>query len=251
MDRDYYYFREVFLGLREEYLKNRLELEKLKKYVNCNDDRINDFYFWLFRRDDGFTQVWLYYDEKRKSILNTLKQLIGIYYTKTDRCLVKRDRKNGEISLINSQYNVEIDDDFMEILSYKIEEILQSDFVNNMCGKYVDNITNKNWGLTLSKMVFKVDGYYFDYFSIGDEFFSITNSIESRTITTNQILNLLDEKIPKSSFSEYHQRVIENNLNLKEFEFIDNNFKGGYAEMVLEEDKGRILCKKRDKRTSV
>ena len=248
MDRDYYYFREVFLGLREEYLKNKAELESLKKYMFCDDERIKDFNFWLFRRNDGLTQLWLYYDEKKKDLLNVLKRIVGIYYTKTNVCLVKRNCTDKSVSLINSKYNVEIDDDFMELLSDDIEKILQSDFVKNMYSKYFDEKTGKSLNLNLTKMAFGVDGYYFDYFSSGNEMVSVTNSLESKAITIRQILRILDEKIPKSCFLEYHQKIIEENSGLKEISFVDDFFRGGYAEMDIKEKDGIVLCKRKEKK---
>lgn len=246
MNRDYYYFREVFLGLREEYLKNKLELEKLKKYMIYDDNKIKDFYFWLFQRNNDLTQLWLYYEEKKKDLLSVLKSVLRVHGLKTNVCLVDRECDNKSLSVVNnSKYNIEIDDNFVELFNDDVEKILQSDFVKHMCFQHFDEKADKSLDLTLTKLAFGMEEYYFDYFSFGNEMLSVTNSAESKSITVRQILNILDEKIPKSYFSEYHQEVIEKNSNLKEVEFVDDIFNGGYAELEIKEKDGIVLCKKR------
>ena len=63
--KDYYSFEEVFLGLREEYLRNRTELEKLKNYIICEDKRVEDYYLWLYGSDvKNNPDLWISSKEK-------------------------------------------------------------------------------------------------------------------------------------------------------------------------------------------
>lgn len=247
MNRDYYYLKEIFLGLREEYLQNELLLTKLKEYIILKDKRINDFYFYLYQNQNlNTTQLWLSLEEKKKSLLTIICEYLRLSTRNSTECLVtKTNPKN--YNLKDNKFNIEFNKEKYRELNEDLEIILNSDFVKNMLLDYQDKKNNTKINLTLSKIIFATEEYWFDYFSYNKEYFSIVNTINSKAISSNNILNLLETKVPKEYFSNYHKQIIEKNKDLKEIKIEEDIFKGGYADLEIEEKNGIVLCKKKVK----
>lgn len=238
--RDYYYLWEVLLSLRVEYLNNRKELDELKKYIICDDKRVADFYFWLFKYDTELS-VWICSKEKKER-LSYLKILLGIYIIGLEETLL--ERKNNELKLVRNKYNLNLNPNYIDELNKQIDKILASDFVQKM-PLYVSDDT-KIFQLSLTKLsLATVNEFTFDYYCLGKESIHIENFCEEKRITDEFIWDILNTKIPKTCFNEYHHSIIEKNLNQKEISLLDKNYGKSFANIELKDEKSLVLCKKK------
>lgn len=238
--KDYYYLWEVLLSLRVEYLNNRKELDKLKQYIICDDKRIIDFYFWLFKYNTELS-VWICSKEK-KEWLNYFKNILGTYIIGLDETLL--ERKNNNLRLVSNKFNLNLNPDYIEELSNKIDKILVSDFVQKM-PLYVSNDT-KIFQLSLTNLSLAiVNKFSFDYYCLDKESIHIENFCEEKRITDKFIWDILNTKIPKSYFNEYHYTIIEKNLNQKDISLLDKYYGKSFSNIELKEEKNLVLCKKK------
>ena len=246
--KDYYSFEEVFLGLREEYLRNRTELEKLKNYIICEDKRVEDYYLWLYGSDvKNNPDLWISSKEKNGQLLDFFRNLFGTYYIGRDENLVIWDEEIDDIRIMKNIFQYNLSSDYMEKLQLKREmnRISDNDFIRNMPLE-VSRIGYNHWlHFTLARLEVKWYEECFIYYSTDKESIHWSNMTRINEILTEG--NILNAKIPKKYFSEYHQKVIESNDRLKKIEIADNFLGfGKRVELELMEDEDRfILSKKR------
>jgi len=248
MQRDYYYFKEILLSVREEYLKLYQELETFKQYITCNDKRIQDFYFWLFQISEmKEPQIYIESISKNQELLESIFKLFHYYAPKYNITQIQRNEITNQINIINNRYNFKLNKNFITEINNKIDKILQTNFVKNIpLNLEIEDPLYKFINLSLSDLEFATSKYYLNYLPIpNQESILFQNHFIKDQITASDIFNLLDTKILKSSLPPYHQKLIEQNKNFKELHLLNDNF--GQKETILEiEDKnGIVLCKKK------
>lgn len=238
MARDYYYLKEVLLGLREEYLKNEEKLRKLKSYVICEDDRVEDFYFWLFKNLDKI-EFWIDY-EPQKNRLDAVKKILDMD-NRDDFGLLFRDKTTHEIQIKHNKYHTELNPIFIEQLDQDMDKILETDFVKEgQSGS--DKIC-----CALSCMEINKPNFNFSYYAQMNEHIYLS---ANHFITKNFVQDVLATQIPRNYFPEYHQYLIERQeVADKEIEITDKFLGFKTANLEIQENDpinhGRILISKR------
>jgi len=216
-----YNIKDIILATRKDYLIIEKYLLELKKITQHTDKSAKDFYYELAKLPHihekpeiqcnffpnplsikGFKE-YVYYKlfcgEGVKSIRSTLY------------------KNNNSKYIIGNQYKNYIKDQkkFDEI----VQLILNSEFANNI--NFNVNYENDNIKFDITPReilgylnINNQDKLYYNYIAKDDSL--ILNS-KKGNITEQNVLNLLESKIPASVLSAYHKELIDKNTEKEEF----------------------------------
>ena len=238
MARDYYYLKEVLLGLRGEYLKYEEAMGKLNSYIICKDKRVKDFYLFLTIEKE----FWLELDlKKRRSIIDRMMRI----YSVDNIGRIIKDSSTGEIELETNGYQMGLNSSFMDEMNQEMESIIQSDFVKNIHFYQLEN----NFYLEFRFFGFIVKDFhhYFNYCVRNSEFLQIGRCGKGGKLITNDLVwDVLDTKMSRNYFSEYHQNLIEENgRNFQDIKIKGNVFGFRTVEMGIREEDNLVLYQKK------
>lgn len=219
MEKNYYELREVIMGLRDEYLKARRQLDELKQYVNVFSIYVNGIHFELFKDENKKAELVACYEQKNK----LLNFWFNHKYKGYDAVFLKRDESDNYYipafytALITNQ------EKFKEIK----EQIRNSDFVDNLWPTYYDCLTtedkriikNENamfYGVMDSGVKLSYCDTTLKYDSLNDKFIlEMYSKNKNKTSDAEFIKKLLGIKIPNDLLSQYHKDTIDNNPSRK------------------------------------
>lgn len=200
-----YSFIEVLLCLREEYLKNELELEKLKELTELCDEKIADYHFKCI---NSYSNKILL---DREVIKSKLKKLI--------------DRINGtfDLSAISECTKDKSGNYVIEEWAYKVPTILDQDAFNEQADRILDSLFVKNIS-NRSVPVYKGDLFFAasvisleredykrlcNYWSYGDRLkVKGKNKLDAADFSY-----LLDTSVYTSTLNDWQKEIIDKNYN--------------------------------------
>lgn len=247
--RDYYYFREILLGLKCEYLKCDEELQKLKQYAQTDSEKINNYYFWLCQWEGQRKPELRCVIEAKKSkieqLIERIKKKIGTYaYPYDFEC---RFNNNGETILgDHGLYVFGNSDEFCS----QAQAILNSEFTNGIFLDRIFSSDNKNAYVSANHIFIKYtyapicnDYTTFEYRPID----SNRVGLNMKNITEKKLYDILDSTYPREKFPPYYQNVIDSNPSaMKPIEIVElpDMNRLYYESMELEELDNKVILKK-------
>ena len=235
--KDSYTYRQILIGLRNEFLEYQKKLDMLSDYVFMFEDQTwlsyekrDEYHFDLYKKTytkDAMPELALNRVILRKRLLEKLrlnssptrsfmvKDNNGIYYPLRKHWFEKY------------QFNMVVKPLFEKEFQECVEEILNSDFAKYMqlnehiysaTSNIIDqknnsflkpNLTSYGFDLLTNKSEFKYLGRY-DMLE-----FSMSGYPKERwePLTQEHLDYISDIQFPKDAFSEYHQSIIERSID--------------------------------------
>ena len=249
-NQDTYTYKQILLGLRAELLRLNKELDKLKEYTTSNK-HIQNYYFNLWTTTDLTPELYLF-AEKETNIISFLKKQLGYQNTTKTSIMTKGNNGLYHITYPKNQQtfiNFTNKEKFIKLAN----EILDSQIAKKM--PIYNIIYGLNAKLTLNFYQLYINlkqfGKIFQMTYLGREDIlqfhaALTHSsVNTKIILTQEILdNILNTKFPKEKFSDYHQKIIENNT--QNFDIIIKE-KPLYNLIQINENQDKLILTKRKK----
>lgn len=229
---DYYYLKDIILGLKKEYDNYSYILNDLKDSISINDkllvNNINLYVYenWSMKNPELICDIY-----RNKKIFDKLYSKL-IESDSYDRINLYKDSiyKHGKLKIyFNSN-----------LFNKKYDLLMNSPFVNKIYIWMISNIDHNGF-LSIGHNFIKYHGFNnsldFDYNPITGDF-KITNP--KNGIDKKIINNIFYIKFPKDKFFEYHKKMIESS-NLNCYCYVDCN---EYDSMILDCNKELVLRNK-------
>ena len=255
MQKENYTIQEIILGLRSEYQKQQVELEKLKKLCGFDKKIVEDFDFYVSngeRKEELQPELCCKYIEKQNQLQKLLKKIDNIISgekinisPKYDAISVCDNNNRNYFSLANKEtlekypiYVPEYNDEEFSILKNKL---LSSEFAipfSNRSPSDLDYLSIKTASIIISlwqeSCVFyqpKTDSIRF---------------IRNRELTDEEIVSLLEKTIPSSSLHPYHITTIDTSGIIGKSIILEKTVPSKNVELsIREEEKQFVLSKVR------
>lgn len=270
--RDYFYFREILLGMREEYKKNQQILEELTHLVEVRGDyRPSDFIFSLYQNDcfpDELSKSIIYCDFYRRKtnfqkLISLFQDVTGLSHPDFGACV--KD-KNGKYHLDYTRDSVRIKDgknDEFDIIAQKIlnteyaqkaatGEILLPDGkldIGHRCICLNQNFSDTHhqdteyYLPTDTMYLYNVEICLDKYDKRSDCYYS-NLQISNEFVNEKMIQSVLNQKIEKSKIPLYHQKIFENNSNTGKILTFHDNSQIKACKVKIEENANEIAFQK-------
>lgn len=234
--RESYSYIEVLLGLREEYLKNELELRKLKEYTELYDDKIADYYFRCVSSYANYLVL------DRDVIKSRFKQLIEMIDNRIDLSSVDECQKDasGNYVIKEGVYKLPTITD-QESFNEQADKILNSDFKNNSTNRFVP-IINGSAHFMCNSICLDKDNYKKSctYFSKND----ILKIGSSSRITDQNLLYMLDSPIYLANLNDWQREVLERNCDqIGDIVYPEISKRCRKLNLSIEKDKNKVYLK--------
>ena len=236
MPKSYSYI-QVVLALRDEYLKNELELEKLKQYTELNDDMIEDYCFRSLYSCINNELIL-----NRDIIKSRLKRLIESINKRVDLTTTDIIEKNSDGNYIikEGKYKTPTIID-QKSFNEQADKILNSAFVRNSTNLYVP-ISNGTVAFTCSGIYINKDHYkgHCRYYSKADDLFIKA----SDKITDDVIFDLLNSQVYEYLLNDWQQKILEKNSSqVKEIIYPELQSNCRKLNLSIEKEKNKVLLK--------
>lgn len=228
-----YSYIQVLISLYDEYLKNEIELRKLKLYTQLEDDKINDYYFRC-----AANQLLLDRDIKKSK----LKKLMEIINNRVDLTTVDVCQKDSNENYIikKGMYKVPTiinQSSFNE----QAEKIMKSSFLQNF-NYYSIPISNGHVCFTSGGIHMRRDNYHNSCSYYSKDNILIVKS--SSKITNYSLFELLNSQISKSNLNYWHQELIEKNDNqIQEIIYPEISTRCHQLTLSIDKRKSKVLLK--------
>ena len=213
-----YSTKEILFGSREEYLKHQKYLNLLKSLCVCFDKQVADFNFMISSKAGDPVLICKYSQN-----IKTLKGLISYLriitktYTYGDEFGECKNLGSNYFVISSPKFNAEVKEKDMKKFGKIVEELLNSDWVQNVNFKSIQSSTygNRNdYSLFLSPDSVTVTSKSLG-FNSSLSYYPRINSIlvncEKGHVVTNELIeNLLYSTFKASSLSDYQRKIIDN-----------------------------------------
>ena len=249
-NREYFYLSEIILGLREEYIKTRRELESLKENINFDDnyDASLGVYFSVPKDPNAELRRYLVIqlEEKASKLKKALNELTNKIKDRSFKQEISCDRNEiHNYILVNEGNRFDIDDDVYDFYQ-QCDKVIHTDL--NLGA--VDTYTK----IEGQDMIFKVghDGVFsctnnnkrfapntgFDYSAFSDQL--VLNNYYSNPAFIPAVKEVMETPIPRKIIDTRLAKIIENNpksiLPIK-FEGLTNTKAPQYFNLIEEKEK--------------
>lgn len=239
MNKNYYEYKDIILGIREENKETLKKLTKLKEMTEVVDHKIKEYDYWIHRWQE-FSKPELMCEvikpnpiwKNHKNNLNSVVILDNkdAYFNQPIGLLVKPSRR------------IEFYEEAKDILSDKYSKKMYSKYIQ---GK--DENLYHSIGIApsiIKSSVYKgLEGNLtYQYNLVKDELGLIHYPYRIDRELLEELLHL---KYPKSSFPRYIQEIIENQ---EEKEMVLENIKNPTTDMTLklEESNNKVYLKRKN-----
>ena len=214
-----YTYKQVLLGLREEYLKNQKRLDALKNYVNLAEKKeYEEFDFYVFNEGrDKYIELVL--RERQSMIVKIIESLSNkIVGEEGKKTTAIAHEYNGEKRFLTvpTTNNYSIND--MNAIMADADRILGSEFVQSIAVPKI-NVNDKDFYFRLSpsNIVVSTGEKNADYVPAR---FLYTPASDRLSIIAyddplymEHINNVFSFKIPAEIFSDYHRTILDASKN--------------------------------------
>ena len=207
---NYYTFKDIVMGSRNEYLKVQEKLKELKNYSEWDNSKVDDIYYNLeYGNTRGYNTTDISCNIIEK--LNYLEKLLVRnkkyeYLKQPERGIITRNN-SGDFYILNDKNKIDItnNEEFANIYYY----LLNSDFIKKIdfgSIKGKDSLTN----IFVNNIVLqeKIFNYFVKMNYIAkDDIIEVSSSKIS--IDENLINLLINTTIPSNNLSDYHKKIID------------------------------------------
>jgi len=222
MGIDTYTYKQILIGLRNEFLEVQKKLDQLSDYINIYAKNSNEYYFNLYKSsyDETLSELVLERNIKRRFL-----ERLGIIHAIPTRALMVKDNNGVYYPLINSWYkrddfNIAVRRDSVKEFQEMVEEILNSDFAKYMTinGNItaIDSQSRPRIAVRSFQLDLVTDKSLIEYFGRNNtmRFASVKHPTEKWEPLTQEHLDYVSSiEFPKNAFSKYHQKIIEKSID--------------------------------------
>ena len=264
MENNVYTYRQILIGLRNEYLIVKKELEELNKYIVNNSKSNCECHFRLGiplkHRNETNANLMISANKRKKELFYKSKYIMQAFgIIKRKQTLTEMIKNECGIYLPKKIINGKLDKRFdISILSEKEKEFAEkvdvlrnSDFskfmyyseeeLSSIIGTNGEHIWHTSTDYSQS---FSNDELFLKYIGLDDiiELGSVCKHNENFKPITNEILQkAMNTEFPKSAFSDYHRKIIDSYLSLeKQIIFSEDYLPIKHSKFTIEE-KGMSL----------
>lgn len=225
MEKTYSYI-EVLLCLREEYLKNEMELKKLKKLTELHDKKIADYHFECVK--NYANEIFL----DREIIKSKFKKIIdrirgeAIDLSTVSDCI--KD-ESGNYKIVGGSRKIPTILD-QNAFNNQADKILESEFVKNMTNKFSldpdDEIRFDLSSITFYKDCFRNWSAYWPH----EDCLQVYSYIN---LGARNLLTILETPIPATKLNNWQREIVDKNYSqisdiiFPEMEMPSDNLKFG------------------------
>lgn len=263
MKNDTYTYKQILIGLRNEFLEAQRKLEELKDYVIIFDKNSDNYYFDLYKSPyenklPELTINRIVNEQDAHKLLTLLRDTYG--YKKPTRAIMLRDNNGNYYPRRKSyfkkgEFEIVVKDTRKKEFGYLAEELLNSDFAKFMT---LDRQIISAGAETKPRIV--PDSFRFDLVTeksvisyLGREdilrFSSAGKPVEKWEPLAQEHLDCVSKiEFMKSDFSEYHQNIIEKNINDDRGIVLYEDYQPStYAKFKIHEDSKQLVLTKLQK----
>lgn len=201
MEKTYSYI-EVLLCLREEYLKNEMELKKLKELTELHDSKIADYYFRCVNNKLLLDREII--KSKLKKIIERIGSVIDL--TGISECI--KD-ESGNYIIKDGKYNAPIILN-QNLFDEQADRILTSDFVKNATNRCIP-VSNGNVNFTSSSIhIYINDHKNCCRYSAYDDCLHFQSVSK---LNDSNLCRLLFASFPATKLNEWQREIIDKNFS--------------------------------------
>lgn len=212
MDNDYYTVKDIIFSLRPYYLDNEKKLQSLKEFCCSLDKNVSDYYFYT-QKDGKKHNIYCKYLHDINSLIGLITYLnvknnIYVYGKNISKVNVL---DNGVCYFDDNYFKVNIKSDDIEEFYKKVNEIINSEFINKV--GFEQFFDENNPGIHINSNEIIVECYYYDeiislqYLPKKDKISII--SMYDTAIYKDVVFDILNLRIPKEKLSKYIIELIE------------------------------------------
>mgnify|MGYP006065129497 FL=1 len=218
MSQERYTYKQILLGIRNEHLQLNKQLEELKAYIKVFDKHVIDYFFQVWNSStDKNPELLIHMIRNNRKVRTFIKRLFK-YCDYSNAALMVRDNNGCYYPLNEHSMGLRVSPDAKDEFSKLANEILDLDIGHEMNDFNLitafDKGTFKKLIVMLYQLKINLDS---DDKSLAmryygrDDVLRFSSRIDTPTYLTQDTLDyLLNADFPSESFSEYHQRIIEN-----------------------------------------
>lgn len=260
--KQYFTFKDILLGLRQEYLRIENEFQALKECCSCEDNQINDcFYFRFGINRQGETDLIICYLDKEYTVFNNdnpqlnLLKMWNRYVWNFNNSNIINDNGNYKFEDINCP--ITINEANQQKFNLLIEKLLNDPFCR-LVTQYISALDvnfdfDRGGDIEIDRLCMAVRGRYGKTSDIKITYIPYDGAMREQILIYREYSNITSEYIERimnlvfgrADFNEYLQGLIDKAEPYdKQIIFDDDNIfqKSGQYE-VREDGKKLVLTR--------
>lgn len=221
MAKDTYTYKEILLGLRDEFIETESQLRALKNYSLANEKYVSKYHYHLSQLDhDHLPELRVNVTRKQTELMRKLRSLLQrfTYYNDPRTALMVRSNNGIYYPLAGEPFKLGVNPTHHEEFDQLARKILDSRFANEMNFGEVKSTSNHHhetiatrWYEPRLRLNRDKSVAIVDYHGRTDRLkFAGSPNLP---LTQELLDEIMATEFPKENFSEYHQALIENNPN--------------------------------------
>lgn len=221
MSKDTYTYKEILLGLREEFIDTESKLRELKEYSLANGKYVSRYHYHLSQTDrDHLPELRVHVTRKQTELMRKLRRLLSryTYYDDPTSALMVKSNNGVYYPLAGEPFKLGVNPKYQEEFEILATELLESRFANEMNFGEIAS-TSRDHHETMSTRWYEPrlrlnrekSAALVDYIGRTDRL--KYSASPSMPLTQELLDEIMQTEFPKDEFSEYHQQLIENNPN--------------------------------------
>ena len=234
VDKNYYLFKDLLIVLREEYLKNKEELNLLQSFVVANNEKIDEYCFSISNEN-----LIIKY-KRQKSILESFKRKLE-YISGIERYIMFS--KGQDRCEISQKFFSNFSINNMSLFLQQVDKISNSDFMKHMNldrhyfenSLYIDLSINHNY----INLINEFNGDLIMYNAQRDNVFL---NVKNRRYLEDSVYKLFYQKIPADILSDYHLSILKKDSINSQIILPNELYNNEYYSISY--DKSKLILKK-------
>lgn len=219
MSKDTYTYKEILLGLREEFIDTESKLRELKDYSLANGKYVSRYHYHLSQTSsEHLPELRVNVTRKQTELMRRLRKILSryTYYSDPTSALMVKSNNGIYYPLAGEPFKLGVNPTYKEEFERLATELLESRFANEMNFKEIASTTEgkhetvaTRWYEPRLKLNRDKKVALVDYLGRTDR---IKYAATPGMPLTQELLDeMMSIEFPKAEFSEYHQELIENN----------------------------------------
>lgn len=234
MNKDIYTYKDVLLGLREDFIGIKEKLKDLEQYTKVYDENIINYYYFVHKWVDSINPAVMC-NITRKNVFNNIKSSNYVMLNDSSSNLFFANGVGLDIDLKRNE-------EFRE----KVNAITKEERLNKTYIKFVDgNLDGYDYCIRIAPSEVKGSIINRTYNNVKYDYNLVTDilSISNFPFNVNPklVYFILNTEYPKTKFNEYTREVIDNSSK-KDIVCLDQ-IGGHRVDLKLIEDKNKIYLK--------
>jgi hypothetical protein len=216
---DYYTLSQIILALRDEYKKNELLLEDLKKYTILPDFKTIDDIEYYGYNDGNKYYLELSLNARQNAIMQTLTNIYNKIVGNTKKVFpISKQYNNDKRYMVFPDYHTQYLNEINFMLHHKVDEVLGTKFSRHIATDAIfESDSNLDIKFNQSGITSHVD-YLFDAYPPAGIIYrgkddSMIVTAYEEFLYLDSFNNIINAKIKKSSLPLYHQSIIDKHKN--------------------------------------